>query len=259
MKDESLWIQDFRHDPRRSGIFLDFDGTISAITPTPGGAVLHPRAAEILPDLARFYPLCVLSGRRVTDVASLVGLAHVHYVGVHGMEWLEGDEPKMDPEVLPHLPSLDRARSELLESLADLPGLVLEDKMLTLTLHFREAPHLEEEAVRLAENLALRLGLRTKRGRMAVELRPPVEIDKGTVIIRLARGWGLRRGLYAGDDLTDVDAFRGLRYLMREGGFEGVAVAVLSPEVPVELEAVADLTVQGPEGLLDLLERLRTE
>ncbi|MDI6874317.1 MAG: trehalose-phosphatase [Actinomycetota bacterium] len=253
---ESTWTRDFRNDPRHSGIFLDFDGTISDIAPSPGGAVLHPRAAELLPRLARHYPLCILSGRRAADVASLVGMPHVHYVGIHGMEWLEGDEPRLDSEILPYLPILDRARGEIREVLPGLPGVTLEDKVASLTLHFREAPRSEEQAVRLAEGLALRLGLRVRRGRRSVEIRPPVEIDKGTVIIRLARGWKLRRGLFAGDDLTDVDGFRGLRHLMREGGFEGVAVAVLSEETPVELEAVADLTVQGPEGLLDLLTEL---
>ncbi len=69
-------------------------------------------------------------------------------------------------------------------------------------------------------------------------------------------GWRLKRALYAGDDLTDVDAFRGMRYLMKEGGFEGIAIAVLSPETPVELEAVADVSVEGPDGLLDLLSQL---
>lgn len=250
---EDRWVREFRDQPRHSGIFLDFDGTISDIAPTPGGAALHPRAAEILPRLARHYPLCVLSGRRAADVASLVGLPRIHYVGVHGMEWLEGDEPRLDPEVLPYLPALDRARAEIREVLPGLPGVNLEDKVASLTLHFREAPRSEEQAVRLAEGLALRLGLRARRGRRSVEIRPPVEIDKGTVIIRLARGWKLRRALFAGDDLTDVDGFRGLRYLMREGGFQGVAVAVLSEETPVELEAVADLTVRGPEGLLNLL------
>lgn len=256
---ESGWVREFRDDPRHSGIFLDFDGTISDIAPSPGGAILHPRAAELLPRLARRYPLCILSGRRAADVASLVGMSHVHYVGIHGMEWLEGDEARLDPEVLPHLPALDRAREEIREFLPGLPGVTLEDKLATLTLHFREAPWSEEQAVRLAEGLALRLGLRVRRGRRSVEIWPPVEIDKGTVIVRLARGWKLRRGLFAGDDLTDVDGFRGLRRLMREGGFEGVAIAVLSDETPVELEAVADLAVRGPEGLLDLLSGLAVD
>ncbi|NPV58047.1 MAG: trehalose-phosphatase [Actinobacteria bacterium] len=249
------WTDRFRREPRRSGIFLDFDGTISDIAPSPQGARLHPRAAELLPELARRYPMCVMSGRRAADVASLVGLPHIHYVGVHGMEWME-DEARLDPLVLPHLPTLDRARRELMAAVEGLAGVELEDKLASLTLHFREAPSEEDEILRIAEGLADTLGLRARRGRMSVELRPPVDIDKGAVLIRLASGWKLRRALYAGDDLTDVDGFRGLRYLMKEGGFEGIAIAVLSPETPIELEAVADLTVDGPEGLLDLLSRL---
>lgn len=256
MDEKQGWIEDFRGDPRRSGIFLDFDGTISDIAPAPGSARLHPLAAELLPRLAKSYPLCILSGRRAAEVASLVGLPHIHYVGVHGLEWME-EEPRVDPEVLPHLPALEQARSELSAALITLPGVTLEDKMLTLSLHYRESPALEDNALRLAEDMALRFGLQVRRGRKTVELRPPVEIDKGTVLARLVRGWKLRRALYAGDDLTDVDAFRGLRRLMREGGFEGIAVAVLSPETPMELEAVADLTVGGPAGLLELLSRLQ--
>ncbi len=249
------WWSDFKAEPRRSGMFLDFDGTISEIAPTPAGAGLHRRAAELLPGLARRYPMCVMSGRRATDVASLVNLPHIHYVGVHGMEWME-DEPRIDPEVLPYIPTLDRARDELNAALSSHPGVTLEDKLVSLTLHFRSAPGEEDEAVRLAESLAVSLGLRARRGRMSVELRPPVDIDKGTVLIRLAAAWKLKRALYAGDDLTDVDAFRGLRYLMKEGGFDGIAIAVLSPEVPVELKAVADITVNGPDGLLGLLSPL---
>ncbi|MBC7228896.1 MAG: trehalose-phosphatase [Actinobacteria bacterium] len=249
------WMERFRREPRRSGIFLDFDGTISDVAPSPGEARLHPRAAELLPGLARRYPLCVISGRRAADVASLVGMPHINYVGVHGMEWME-EEARLDPLVLPYLPTLERARRELAAAIIDHPGVELEDKLASVTVHFRQAPSEEDEVLRLAEGLADTLGLKARRGRMSVELRPPVDIDKGTVVIRLASGWKLSRALYAGDDLTDVGGFRGLRYLMKEGGFEGIAVAVLSPETPVELEAVADLTVEGPDGLLDLLARL---
>ncbi len=249
------WVSRFKEDPRRSGIFLDFEGTIGETATTAGGARLLPRAAELLPGLARRYPLCVMSGRRVADLAALVGLRHINYVGAHGMEWME-DEPRIDPEVLPHIPALERARSELAEALPNLAGVTIEDRLVSVSLRFREVPDEEDPALHLVESLAVKLGLKARRGRMSVELRPPVDIDKGTVLIRLAAAWRLKRALYAGDDLTDVDAFRGLRYMMKEGGFEGIAIAVLSPEVPIELEAVADLTVDGPGGLLDLLSQL---
>jgi trehalose 6-phosphate phosphatase len=256
MSTDGGWISRFRTESRHSGIFLDFDGTLSEIAPSPMEARIHPRAVELLPDLARRYPMCIMSGRRAADVASLVGLPHIHYVGVHGMEWMEEGEPHFDSEILPYLPTLERARAELSAALSGLPGVTLENKLAALTLHLRQEPDGEDRAVQSAEGLADSLGLRVRRGRKTVELRPPVDIDKGTVIIRLARGWGLKQALYAGDDITDVDAFRGLRYLMKEGGFEGMAIAVLSPETPIELEAVADLTVDGLDGLFSVLEKL---
>jgi trehalose 6-phosphate phosphatase len=249
------WISDFKADPRHSGIFLDFDGTISDIAAKPGTARLNDRAAALLPSLAGRYPLCIVSGRRVSDVASIVGLPHIHYIGVHGMEWLE-DEPKVDAEILPFLPVLDRARQQLHDELQELPGVILEDKMMTLGLHYREAPEQEERAIALAQRLADMLGLKMRQGRKVVELRAPVDIDKGTALARLAHAWKLKRALYAGDDLTDVDAFRGLRRLMRDGGFEAIAIAVLSDETPVELEAIADIKVNGVDGLIDLLQPL---
>jgi len=249
------WIRKFKKDPRHSGIFLDFDGTISDIAATPGAARLNQRAELMLPSLASRYPMCVLSGRRAANVASIVGLPHINYIGVHGMEWLD-EEPRIDPEILPFLPTLDRARQGLQSELDELPGVTVEDKMLTLGLHYREAPEQEDKAVALAQRLADTLGLKIMRGRKVVELRAPVDVDKGTALARLAYAWKLKRALYAGDDLTDIDAFRGLRRLMREGSFEGIAIAVLSDETPIELEAIADLTVLGVDGLLDLLAQL---
>ena len=255
MTSGETWIKDFVEEPRHSGVFLDFDGTLSEITPTPEEARLHPRAAPILVQLARRYPLCIMSGRKAAEVAALVDIPHTHYVGVHGMEWLEKDT-RTDPEVLAHLPALDEAREQIKPELERLDGVFMEDKLVTLALHYRLAPEREESVLGLADTVAIPLGLEVHRGRKVVELRPHVDVDKGTVLIRLARGWRLKRALYAGDDLTDVEGFRGLRRLMKEGGFEGVAIAVLSPETPVELEAVADMTVQGVEGLLDLLKML---
>jgi trehalose 6-phosphate phosphatase len=171
------------------------------------------------------------------------------------MEWME-DEARIDPEVLPYLPTLNRAREELRGAFADLPGISIEDNLASISVYFRGNPDDVDDAVRLVEGLADTLGLKLWRGRTTMELRPPVDIDKGTALIRMARGWRLKRALYAGDDLTDVYAFRGLRYLMKEGGFDGIAIAVLTGETPIELEAVADITVDGTSGLLSLLSKL---
>jgi trehalose 6-phosphate phosphatase len=86
---------------------------------------------------------------------------------------------------------------------------------------------------------------------MVLEVRPPVDADKGTAVRRLLADRGLKRALYAGDDTTDLDAFRAV------GGLEvGVRVAVRSAEAPAGLEEAADLVVEGPAGLAPILERL---
>jgi len=103
----------------------------------------------------------------------------------------------------------------------------------------------QTSAVRHAENLVPRWG------RMVLEVRPPVEADKGTAVAALVGRAGVRRALYAGDDTTDVDAFAAL-----DGLDLGVKVAVGSAEAPPALVAVADLVVEGTDGMLELLRKL---
>jgi trehalose 6-phosphate phosphatase len=108
--------------------------------------------------------------------------------------------------------------------------------------------------LRLLEAVAVRAeaeGLVPRFGRKVLELRPPLEAHKGTAVAYLLAEHGLGRALYAGDDSTDVDAFRAL------AGLElGVAVAVASPEGPRELREAADLVVDSPAELLELLRSL---
>jgi trehalose 6-phosphate phosphatase len=86
---------------------------------------------------------------------------------------------------------------------------------------------------------------------MVLEVRPPVAADKGTAVRALVTRAAVRRGLYAGDDTTDLDAFAGLDELD-----VGVRVAVDSGEAPPALLEAADIVVDGPEGVLELLRRL---
>ena len=129
----------------------------------------------------------------------------------------------------------------------------MEDKGLTVSFHYREAAE-EEAALAYLEEVAERArqeGLVPRFGRKVLEIRPPVRADKGTAVEHLLDEADLQRALYAGDDTTDLDGFRAV------GGLElGVRVAVSSDEAPEELVRTADIVVDSPAQLVELLRRL---
>ena len=144
-----------------------------------------------------------------------------------------------------------RAYDERLEEL----GVRLEDKYAIWAFHWRGAP--DEEAAREAlagvASAAEREGLVPHWGRMVLEVRPPVRADKGTAVAMALDERPLSRALYAGDDTTDLDAFRRLRALEREGRIEALCVGVRSSDGPEAIVAEADLVVEGQEGVTELL------
>jgi len=90
-----------------------------------------------------------------------------------------------------------------------------------------------------------------------LEVRPPVKLDKGMGVSTLLRGSDATAALYAGDDTTDIDAFRALRRLLESGRLTAaVCAAVISDETPEELARESDITVDGTGGVRDLLEAL---
>ena len=134
-------------------------------------------------------------------------------------------------------------------------GLPVEDKTLSLSYHYREAED-EERARADLEAVAVKAraaGLDARWGRKVLEIRPPVPADKGTAVRALLERSGARRGLYAGDDTTDLDAFVGL---VTAGLDHAVRVAVTSDEGPEELAEAADVVVAGPDEMADLLRLL---
>jgi len=139
-------------------------------------------------------------------------------------------------------------------------GVWLEDKGPTLTYHYRTAPD-PDRALRMlgseVEPAAAALGLVTAPGRMSLEVRPPVKLDKGTAVRELLDGTGMSGAVSVGDDRTDAHAWTAVRDLRTEGVLRhAVAIAVRSPEVPEALLRSADACVDGPEGVLALLRHL---
>jgi trehalose 6-phosphate phosphatase len=231
-------LRRFAEDPGQSAVLLDVDGVLAPIVPRPENAAVPPDTRAELERLAARYALvaCV-SGRTSADAERIVGVPSVVYVGSHGLE--------LAPEA-----EQWRERLHRFGEAADWP---VEDKGLTVSFHYRGAEDEQaarEQLERVAE-AARAEGLLARFGRKVLELRPPIEADKGTAVRALLAERGLRRGLYAGDDTTDLDGFRGL-----DGLEVAIRVAVASAEGPPELRGAADLVVDGPGELLELLRRL---
>jgi trehalose 6-phosphate phosphatase len=225
-------------DPQRAAILLDVDGVLAPIVLRPEDSRVPDETRTELRRLAGRYALvaCV-SGRTSADAERIVGVGGLVYVGSHGLELA---------------PEAEHWRSRLHDfgRSVDWP---VEDKGLTVSFHYRGVDDEVAARARLEQvaEAARAEGLLARFGRKVLELRPPIEADKGTAVQALLVDRGLRRALYAGDDTTDLDGFRGL-----DGLELAVRVAVAAAEGPPELREAADLVVDGPAGALELLKLL---
>jgi trehalose 6-phosphate phosphatase len=248
-----------RTDPARSAVLTDVDGTLAPIVERAEEAAVPAAAREALAALSgRFGLVGCVSGRRALEARRLVDLEQLAYAGNHGLELLlPGErEPRPDPSVDGREAEAARFLAELDGSLLEGSGLRREDKGPIQALHWRGAED-EAGAERQAHEIAIgagRAGLEPRWGRKVLELRPAGGGGKDQAVAALLAEDGVDRVIYAGDDRTDLDAFRRLRELRERGELEtAVCVGVLSEEGPVELEEESDLTVEGPTGWLAIL------
>jgi trehalose 6-phosphate phosphatase len=245
------FVAKLREDPAHSGFVLDFDGTLSAIAPTPAGATALPGAAGVLAKLVGRYPLvAILSGRRAEDVAGLIPVKGVRYLGLYGAEELRPGAAVVTPR-RPASGLVDEAMSFIERE--GLTGAEVEDKGHSVALHYRNAasPDAGETIAAWAVDRAEELGLQVRPGKMVVELTPPGP-TKADALQRLIAEEGLLRVVVAGDDVADVDALRRAGELLGTGALR---VGVRSPEEPAGLEEVADVMVPDPAGVLEVLSR----
>ena len=227
--------------PEEAAIFLDFDGVLAPIVDRPEDAYPPAETRAELERLVGLYGLvAVVSGRAGNVVRDRVAVDGIVYVGSHGLE-------------------LDRQAERWRQQIADFasaapwPASEIELKGLTVTFHYRH--HEDERAAVLAlEALAQTArddGLVARFGRKLLEVLPPVGSNKGTAVLHLLQGAGLTRVLVAGDDTTDLDAFRAVEALEHK-----VRVAVLAEESPTLLSEHAELVLGSTEEFLELLRRL---
>lgn len=190
-------------------LFLDFDGTLVEIVDRPDLTIVPDELKALLADLQKRLSgaLAVISGRPIAELDRLLSPLRLPAAGVHGLE-LRGNNGEIT--ALAKTVISDDARRQVQKLAAVDPGLIMEDKGHSLSMHYRLAPGLEQQVHDTMQRITATLGPEfiLQHGKMVVELKPG-GIHKGTAIERFASQppFAGRRAVFFGDDVTDEDAF----------------------------------------------------
>ncbi len=237
-------------------VMLDVDGTLAPIAPRPEDVAIPrdtQRAIAILASRPAVH-VAIVSGRAASDARRVVGVGNIWVIGNHGLEVM-GPEGELEiaEEAETHRGAVALAARKISSSLMHVPGVQLEDKVWTLSVHYRRADQAVVPPLLASLNaIASQHGLRLTEGKQVYELRPPVEHDKGTAVLALARRLGGQSPtasvVFVGDDQTDEDAFRALRAHIPES----VTVAVIDDDGPT----AAEFRVRDPAAVKRFLDYL---
>lgn len=251
-----------RRNPETTALLFDVDGVLAPIVANADDASVSDETLALLAALRDRYALvAVVSGRALADLDRMVPVAGLVRSGNHGLEIeSSGGMRDVHPAVRPYMATMRAFAATWPEHRLAPHGVWMEDKGATLSLHHREAPD-QDAAVRFLRGevtaSAQDAGLRTRAARMVLEILPPVHLDKGTAVRALITGTAVRSAMYVGDDHTDADAWRELRAL-RDAGVLDRALCLVAdgPEVDPAIRALADTTLHGTAGVVDLMRAL---
>ncbi len=208
---------------KRIALFLDYDGTLTPIAASPDKAVIPPKIKELLKRLSKNKKCTpvIITGRSLKDIKKKTGLKNIIYAGNHGLQ-IEGPNIKFRAPVPPHYRIiLQKIKKKLNERLSGIKGVLLEDKGLSLSIHYRlvnkkYAPIVKTSFYEVAAPYRKSGKIKTKTGKKVLEIRPAVKWDKGKAVLWLlqrlpAPGSNPFIPVYIGDDSTDEDAFKALK------------------------------------------------
>lgn len=201
-------------------LFLDFDGTLTSIRKRPGDVRLSKAARSVLKGLAseKSVNVAVISGRRLEEIKRLVGVKNIIYAGNHGLEAGGPGFKFAAPKALKTKKIITELKKKLKKELRSFKGVIVEDKKLTLSVHFRMArpdkiDEIQKHFRKTTAPYLLRKHIVLTAGKMVLEVRPPIKWNKGKIVSKLLRKEQRKRKkkiipFYIGDDKTDEDAFR---------------------------------------------------
>jgi trehalose 6-phosphate phosphatase len=234
-------------------LLCDYDGTLTPIVDRPEMANLTAETKNLLDGLVHrpAVKVSIISGRALADIKERVGLGGIIYAGNHGFE-IDGPDIQFIHPLTEEISSIIRLMGTILQrALSGVKGVIVEDKGVTLSVHYRLVDQDKLPAVNsMFENtvgIARRLGkIKTTSGKKVHEIRPAIPWNKGNAVQLIYNRFSLphRKGavlpIYLGDDLTDEDAFKavndlaGISILVGEGSRESAAAYYLNSTSEVD-------------------------
>lgn len=247
---------------RPLGLVFDIDGTLSPIVPTPDEAQLYPGIAQCLEQLRSQAHVAIMTGRAVADGARIVNVEGVTYIGTHGLEWCDGLPTTHPVQLISEAQPYVEPGKQLLDLVerhqAELPGVIIQRKSVGGSVHYRLAP--DEELTRqrilaLLQEPARQNHMRLRGGKKVIEILPPLDINKGQALHRFVQRFTLQGVVFAGDDLTDLDAVLEVERL-RQSGLQAYSIAVRYTDTLPALLEHANGIVDGVEGMATKLREM---
>lgn len=249
-------------DRRPFGLITDIDGTISTKSTDPLHVIIPTANLDCLRALSeRIEMVAVISGRSAADVRQMVDGDRIFCIGHYGMEWCQDGKPVLHPDAQAYLSTV-RAVAARLKPLESVPGIIIQDKGVTISVHYRLSPHPEDAKKRILEflnGLPQVRELRILPENLVIGIIPPVAIDKGTAVRDLIQQRGLRGGMYLGDDTADILGFNAIHEANAGDTFKGLAVAITAgaavtgTDTAPEVAVAADYTLDGVSETTQLL------
>ncbi len=241
------------------GLITDMDGSIS---PNPITFQEPSIPDENRKLLTLLVPKCalvaVISGRQTIAIKNMVNVDGVEYIGHYGMERWENNQAAAHDSVLPYISPM-RAVAAQIETLRAIPNLIIQDKRLTISIHYHLCEAQSEVRKRILDLLSKSRELKSLRiieEKANIGILPPVAIDKGTAVTGLLQEFQLKSAIFIGDDTADVPGFRALRQANGSAGFKGLAVLVTGQNTPTHIVKEAEFSLDGVGETTELLKWL---
>jgi alpha,alpha-trehalose-phosphate synthase [UDP-forming]/trehalose-phosphatase len=196
-------------------LFLDYDGTLTPIVDTPDKANLTEHMRNLIKHINEKIPVAIISGRALNDIRQKVNIEKIIYAGNHGAEIWDGSKLVIGQELSESKAALKRIISELKEALTPIKGVLIEDKGITASIHFRKVD--SRDLCRLFEIIWTTASnykdlFKITSGKKVFELRPHGIWNKGDAVSWICENLGKGRiPIYIGDDVTDEDAFKAIK------------------------------------------------